>query len=55
MRVEEIRFGKKRRIGGDQRYIMGVCKVDKCVFGSFLNRVIAPAEFDIQTIGKQRL
>ena len=55
MRVEEIGLSKKGGIGCDQGNITRICKVDERVFCRFFNRVIAPAEFDIQTVGKQRL
>ena len=55
MRIEEIRLSKKGRICRDQGDVAGVSKVNERVFCSVFYRIAAPAEFDIQMLGKQRL
>ena len=50
MRVEKVGFGKKRRIGRNQRQVVRISHVDQSALCGFLNRITATAELDIQTL-----
>jgi hypothetical protein len=42
-------------IGGDQWQFESIGKVDQPTLGRFLDRIAAPRQFDIQTLGENRL
>jgi hypothetical protein len=55
MRVEEGAVGEAAGIGRDQRQIAGIGEVDQRLFGGLLDRVAAPGELDVETVGEERL